>query len=263
MASLFFIAAALALSISAAAWWLEHTVFDPERSEEIADAVLQDDQIRRQIATVIADHTARRLDLPAREVRATVERVALTPGGGGVLSAIVAQGHARVIGLREQPVRIGPRLLVEATRDERVALLPAVTLPIEKITPISIIRESTDWLIPIAAIAGAVLMLIGLVVHPVRADALFGLGSLFVFVGLMLVLVAYVVPVALVPALDDSTWTAAIPIIAKENANTLFLGAGGLVLGGLAVIIGSAAIGRRRTWRTPVSTSRYDQRHWS
>ncbi|MEJ7721019.1 MAG: hypothetical protein WKF58_11460 [Ilumatobacteraceae bacterium] len=160
-------------------------------------------------------------------MRATVERVALTPGGGAVLSAIVAQGHARVIGLREQPVRIGPRLLVEATRDERVAVLPAVTLPIEKIMPISIIRESTDWLIPIAAIAGAVLMLIGLVVHPVRADALFGLGSLFVFVGLMLVLVAYVVPVAIVPALDDSTWTAAIPIIAKENANTVFLGAGG------------------------------------
>lgn len=263
MASLMFVTAALALSISAASWWLERTVFDPERSEEIADAVLEDDQIRRQIATVIADHTARELGLPARELRAAVEVVAVTPGGGEVLSSVVTQAHARVIGLRDEPVRIGPEILVEATRDERVAELPAITLPVEEVRPISLVRESTSWIIPISAAAGVVLLALGLFMHPARMDALFGVGSLLIFVGLMVVLIAYVVPVALVPALDDSTWTAAVPIIAKENANTAFIGAAALVGAGLAVIISSAALGRRRNWRTPVTTSRYDQRHWS
>lgn len=263
LASLFFVAAALAFGIAAASWWLDATVFDPERSEEIADAVLSDDEIRRQIAIVIADHTAQRLGLPAQDVQALVERVALTDGGGEVLSAIVTQAHGRVIGARDEPVRIGPRLLVQAVRDERVAVLPAVTLPVEEVRPLSIVRESTVWLIPISAATGAVLLVLGLFAHPARHDALFGLGSLLIFVGLMLVLIAYVVPVAVVPALSDSTWTAAVPLIAKENAPVVFLGAGGLVLGGIAVITGATALGRRRrTWTTPVNRY-YDQRHWS
>ena len=264
LAALLFVAAAASLSVSAASWWLQHTVFDPDSSEDIANAVLQDETIRRQIATVIADHTARRLNLPPTEVRSTVERVAETEGGGAVMGRIVAQAHARLIGLRDEPVRIGPRLLVRATRNERVAVLPAVTLPVEEVRPISIVRESTSWLIPISAAAGALLLVLALFTHPARADAIYGLGTFLVFAGLMAVLLGYVVPVALVPALSNSTWTAAVPLIAKQAASTLFVGAGVLVAAGIAVVAGSARLGRRRQWKTPVTTRRYyDQRHWS
>ncbi|MBA3982535.1 MAG: hypothetical protein H0X61_03235 [Acidimicrobiia bacterium] len=264
LASLFFVVAAAALSVSAAAWWLDNTVFDPEASADIADAVLEDGAIRRQIATVIADHTANRLRLPSRQLRATVEEYAQTSQGGEIMAEIVAQAHARLIGIRDEPVRITPGQLVRITRDERVAVLPAVTLPVEEVRPVSIVRESTGWLIPISAAIGAVAFLIGLIAHPARADAIFGMGSLLVFVGLMAVLFGYVVPVALVPALNDSTWTAALPLIAKTNSGRLFVGAALLVGSGISLIVGSTALKRRRQFRSPVAGGRYyDQRHWS
>ncbi len=264
LASLFFVVAAAALSVSAAAWWLDNTVFDPEASADIADAVLEDGAIRRQIATVIADHTANRLRLPSRQLRATVEEYAQASQGGEIMAEIVAQAHARLIGIRDEPVRITPGQLVRITRDERVAVLPAVTLPVEEVRPVSIVRESTGWLIPISAAIGAVAFLIGLIAHPARADAIFGMGSLLVFVGLMAVLFGYVVPVALVPALNDSTWTAALPLIAKTNSGRLFVGAALLVGSGISLIVGSTALKRRRQFRSPVAGGRYyDQRHWS
>lgn len=264
LASLFFVAAAAAFSISAAAWWLENTVFDPEASSDVADAVLEDAGIRRQIATVIADHTANRLNLPSREIRAVVEQYAQTSQGGDIMAEVVADAQARLIGIRDEPVRISPNQLVRITRDERVAILPAVTLPVEEVRPVSIVRESTEWLIPIAAAIGAVAFLIGLVAHPARADAIFGIGALLVFVGLMAVLFGYVVPVALVPALNDSTWTAALPLIAKANSVRLFVGAALLAGAGTFLVVGSTVLKRRRQWRSPVTPARYyDQRHWS
>jgi hypothetical protein len=77
------------------------------------------------------------------------------------------------------------------------------------------------------------------------------------------VLVGYVVPVSLVPALSNNTWVAAVPQLAKSNAPFLFGIAAALVVAGVSFVVGSALFRRRRSWSTPVDVShRRDSHGW-
>jgi hypothetical protein len=263
LAGLLFVVAAAALSLAAASWWLERTAFDPDASADAAHDVLADEGIRNQIATLIANAAADEVGIDANELQPYVYELAATKPGAEVLEQVVADAHAKVIGLHDGPVRITPQQMVLLVRDERAAVLRPVRLPINEVRPISIVRQSVHWVIPVMAAVGAVALLAGLVMHPARSDAIFGLGALLVLLGLMAVLVGYLVPVTVVPALSENTWVAAVPQIAKSNAALLFGAAAALIAAGVALVVGAALFRRRRPWSTPVDTSHWnDTRSW-
>ena len=64
---------------------------------------------------------------------------------------------------------------------------------------------------PIAAIVGGVALLLGLVAHPRKADAVFGIGMFCIVAGVAAVVLGFVVPVFLLPVLDDYVWVAVDP----------------------------------------------------
>lgn len=264
LAGLLFFLAAICLALAAGGWWLQRVAFDTSSSGELADVVLRDADIRNQIATVAADATAATLGLPAADVRVQVDQLAQTQAGANLMRQIVADSHARVIGLRNEPVQITGQQLVELTRDQRVGALPPVTLPVQEVGVLSTIRTTLDWAVPIAAIAGAVALVLGLVAHPRKADAVFGIGMFCVLAAVAAVLLGYVVPAFLLPALDDTTWVSVIPAVAEHSLPIVIAAAVVLSAGGLALMIGAAAARRRRAWSAPVPVNRYaDQRRWS
>jgi hypothetical protein len=262
---LFFIAAAC-LALAAGGWWLQRVAFDTSTSAELADVVLHDDAIRAQIGTIVASIAADHLGVPESELRALVDQYvqAGDPAVDDVLGQVVADSHARLIGERDEPVQITGAQLVPIVRNENAADLPNITLPVESVTALNLIRISLGWFIPVMTAAGVIALLLGLVAHPRKSDALSGIGRFLVFCAFAVVLLGWLVPVHVLPEVSDSTWIAVIPAVADYNLPYVIVAAVVLFALGLAVMIGALTLGRRRNWRTPVNMSRYnEQRRWS
>ena len=266
LAGLLFLIAAACLALAAGGWWLQRVAFDTNTSAEVADVVLEDEAIRSQLGTVVAIAAAGPLGLPEAELRAQVDQFVQSndPAIDAVLGQIVADSHARLIGERDEPVQITGTQLVPIVRNENAANFPPITLPVEEVAVLSVIRVSLDWFIPLMAGAGAIALLLGLFAHPRKADAVFGIGLFLVFSAVAVVLLGWVVPVYLLPEASDSTWIAVIPAVADHNLPFVIATAIALVVAGLGLMIVASTLGRRRSWRTPVNLSRYnEQRRWS
>jgi len=70
--------------------------------------------------------------------------------------------------------------------------------------------------------------------------------------------------VHIIPAIDDNTWTRAVPQLATR-ALPVALGATVIfAVGGVLLILSSLGTGRRKQWSTPLAVGRYrDERSWS
>jgi hypothetical protein len=75
----------------------------------------------------------------------------------------------------------------------------------------------------------------------------------------------YVVPTFLLPALSDNLWVEVIPAVARNELRTVAGLSCVLAIVGVVLIIGSAGFRRRKTsWSSPVRVARYnEQRRWS
>jgi hypothetical protein len=260
---LFFIAAIL-LALAASGWWLQRIAFDTSVSGELAEVVLEQPEIRDEIAELTAEAAADALDAPISQVRATVDQVASTSAGAALMQDLVAESHARLIGVREEPVEITSGELVQIVRDERASDLPPVVIPVEEVKALSVTREALGWAVPILAIVGGVAFLLGLLAHPRRADAVFGIGAFCIFAAIFAVLLGWLLPVHGTPEIDDSPWLLVIPAVADHNLPFVIVAAGALFIGGLSLMVISGMVRRRRTWSSPVSARGYgDQHRWS
>jgi hypothetical protein len=254
------------LAIAAGGWWLQRVAFDTTRSADVADVVLENDEIRGEVASLVAAETATVLGVPAAEVRVLVEGYVQSndPDVRAVLATVVSESHARLIGVREDPVQLTGAQLVQLVRNERAADLGPVTLPVEEVVALGTARVVLGWMVPIAAIAGGVALLLGVVAHPQKADAVFGLGVFCLVAAVIALGLGYALPVFLVPAISDETWAAVIPAVA-DHALPLVAGVAVLLVAvGIALLVAGATARRRKMWSTPVSVGRYsDQHHWS
>jgi hypothetical protein len=266
VASLLFIVAATCLALAAGGWWLQRVAFHTVSSSAVVDEVLEDARIRDEVARVVASAASETVGVPRADLRTEIEGylAANDPEIRDALATVIADSHARLIGVRDEPVQITGDQLVPIVRDQRAAALPPVTLPVAELRALSATRVVLGWFVPIAAIAGAVALLLGLVAHPRKSDAVFGIGMFCIFAAVAAVLLGFVIPTFLVPAISDEMWTAVIPAVVKRSLPFVLGAAVVLIAGGTGLILGSAAVRRRRAWSTPVSVNRYtDQRRWS
>ena len=146
LAGLLFVVAAACLALAAGGWWLQRVAFDTATSAEIADVVLQEDAIRDQVVTIVASSAAGRLGVPESELRALVDQYvqADDPAIDAVLGQVVADSHARLIGARSEPVQITGAQLVPIVRNEVAFDFPPITIPVQTITELNVIRHGLD-----------------------------------------------------------------------------------------------------------------------
>jgi hypothetical protein len=264
LAGLLFFAAAILLAFAAGGWWLQRVAFDPSSSREVAREIFSDAAVREELAAVIAPAAAAAVGRPENEVTLTVLNVAANPQAAAFLADIVADAHARVVGAGG-PVQITGQQMVEIVRDQRAASLPTVTLPVERVSVLDTIRTSLRWFVPIAAIAGLVAVVLGILAHPARADAVFGIGVFCILAAVLAMVLGYVVPTFLLPALSDNLWVEVIPAVANDQLRTVAGLSCALAVVGVVLIITSTGFRRRKTsWSSPVRVNRYgEQRRWS
>ena len=86
------------------------------------------------------------------------------------------------------------------------------------------------------------------------------LGEFGIAIAASLIVFGYIIPVHLVPAIDDSTWTQASPRLALRSVSFVIGAVVVLAAGGVALIIASSGSGRRKQWSTPLSVGALPRR---
>lgn len=249
-------------------WLLDRTVLNPSISGDEAAAVFADQLVRDEFAGVVTTATAGGMHPgdpnAAARVAATVDLVLTIPEGAEFAAPTLVGIHERLIGAAEGPLLIDPVALAQIVRDERAGGLAPASITVERIAALEITDRVVGTLVPIAAIATAVLLALVALTRPDR-DVLARTAGFALLIGaLTVVLFRYVVPAFVTPALDDSTW-AHVPSLAAQARlrGTLALSALLAVVGG-ALLFVAGRMGRSRRWSTPVSTYRYREQHrWS
>lgn len=267
LAAVLFLVAGVAFSISAGAWWMQRIVFTPDATTSTAEAILADPDIRQEINTIVTAASAPVIGANPTELQAFVEsQVLSTHAGASMMAPITEQAHNLIIGNREEPITLTGLQMIDIVRDQKAADVPDVTLPIPQIGTLDTTRGVIDWIIPITAAIGALALLLGVITRPDRRDVLRGLGEFGLAMAVSLVVFGYLIPGQMIPAIDNGTWTRAIPQLAQRTVPVMIGAVAIFGLAGAALILASTSGGKRRQFSTPLSVTRYrggDNPGWS
>lgn len=251
---------ALAISV----FWLDRVSFTPEVDTDATYAIMGDEDIRLQLASVVAGATASDLGMSSNDLRDFVVSITRIRDGATEMRQFTADAHARLIGDRTEPVDITPAEQVQITRTERAAVLPAIRLPVEEVTAMRIAASATSWIWLISFGVAVLTLLLGIVLRPERGELAFAFGAGCALTGALLVVIGYLIPGFVFPSVADDTWMGVFPQLAKHRLATTLIGA--LLFGaiGAAAIFLTGGRRQRRQRSTPLATTRYrEQRRWS
>lgn len=272
LAGLLFGLAYACASLLLAGFLLQRTAFDPDRAAANADVVLGDPAIKAHLVDRIATDLAQQAvtmaptdpNLTPQALHDRVTYIAGTKAGSELLAKVVHDAHAVLIGAQDGPVELSPAQLVDATQNQAAAIAKPVIIDVPRVGVLSLARTALHWLVPIAAIATLALVVLALVARPDRSALFRSLGLGLLLLALVTIVVAYLVPKFLVPALTDDPW-ANVPARLADDMLPMLVALELLLVGGaLALLVGTGMMKRRQRWSTPVSTYRYqEERRWS
>lgn len=238
---------------------MQRIAFTPDETIDTTAAILQDADIRLELNTVITGASAASTELDQTELSSMLESDILsTRLGATVMMSLIHQAHDRIIGLRDdEPITLSGTELIPIVRDQRAADVSTITMPIQPIGVLKTTRSFLGWMIPISAGLGLLALVLGVFTRPDRRDLLRGLGEFGLALATSIFVFGYLVPVQFLTAIDNRTWTHAIPRLALRTlpvvVGTIAIFAGA----GIALLLMSRAGGKRRQWSTPLSVARY------
>jgi hypothetical protein len=226
---------------------------------------LDDKEIRNEIITIVSAATSDRLGLPARTIAEFIDPILNSKAGAAVMAEIVSSGHARLIGEREDPLRITGPEMVLIVRDEAVTELPPVTIPIGEVPSLSVIKSILWWTTLAPAIAALLLTGFAIFARPERRDLQLAMTALMFGFAVSALIFAIVIPIWGLTALSDTTWIAALSRLAQR---TLLLVIPAIILFFALGIASHLTTGNRpgrgrNQWTSPISSGRYvSERNW-
>lgn len=258
------IAAAVLTALSIGAWWLQRVAFSPSNDSNVAHSILGDEEIRGQIATIVAGADAPVLSQSPAQLREFIEEIARIPEGAALMSDIVSDAHGRVIGTFDGRVSISAQEQVNIVRNELVGEAPAITLPVQEVGSMVFLHDWLGWFALGVLVLAVLLTIAGVFLRPERGEGTFALGVLFAATGGSLLVFGYLVPLLILPAFADDPWMGVFPRLANHHRNlTLLLAVASFVVAAL-IVFGTSSRRARRQHSTPLNVGRYrDDRSWS
>jgi hypothetical protein len=261
--SITFMVAAAVISIAFGSWWLRSTVLSPSDSVGATESILDDDQIRSEITSIVSAATADRLGQPAVEISRFIEPILASRAGAEMMTEIVAAGHARVIGERSEPLRISGPQMVQIVRDELVMDLPPVTIPIAEVSALSTIKRVLWWTTLIPGILAALAVGFAFFARPERRDLQIFATSLMFGLAISIGLFGIVIPMWGLTELSDTTWLAVVPRLAARTMIFVVPAMVAFIALGVVSLLTTGSSPRRSQWASPISSGRYvSERNW-
>ncbi len=224
----------LCASVALSAWWVQRTAFDTSNTSAIAEAALQNPELRSDLARGIADRVAIELGVDHAVVQSAAEATLVRPDIATLFSGVLRDIHSRLIGQSTGPVVIPADLVARAIGVPAAAQLADVTIDIPTFDALDTARTTLRDTIPVLIYAAVVLTVMGVVLHPRKSNALRIVGAWFLGASIVELLVAYGLPVLVLPALVDSPYA---ELVAEVDKATL----GPLV--GVLVMLAGAGVG--------------------
>lgn len=237
-AALIFLHLGLALAaVALSAWLVRRTALEPERTTRVADAVLQSPQLRTEISSQVSDRMAQATGTPAFQIEPGVDGLLGDDGVVDSLATTVAAAHLRLIDRDAPPATIDTSAMSTLSG----GVVPeAYTLDVPTLTPLDAARRFIDRWLPTVAVMAAGLVLAGVALHPNHPRALVQVGYWLVATTLLQVVVGWIVPVIVVPAVLSSPWADVFATVVEAYSSTL-IGtiASVLAAGGVALVLGA------------------------
>ena len=141
-----------------------------------------------------------------------------TRAGAAVLGPIVEEAHDRIIGNRDdEPIEVTGEQMIEIVRDQHAAEVRRRDLPIPVIGTLKTTAHDDRLADPDRRRAGGAGAAPGLITRPERRDVLRGLGEFGLAMAASMLVFGYLLPVQLMPAIDNGVWTNAIPRLALRT----------------------------------------------
>lgn len=255
---------AVIIAIAIGSWWLQRVAFSPSDDSGVAQSVLGDQDIRGQIASIVAAADAPILQQSPTELREFIQQIARIPDGAALMGPIVAEAHGRLIGKNDALVLVTADQQVTIVRDELVGGAAPLTLPVQRVGSMAFLDRWLGWFAIGTALVGLLFVLGGIVMRPERGEGTFALGVGLASLAGSLFVLGYVVPLLVLPAFSDDPWMGVFPRLADHYRNlTLLLGVIALALAA-AIVFGTSSRRERRQGSTPLNVTRYrDDRSWS
>ena len=258
------IAAAVLVAASIGAWWLQRVAFSPSNDSNVTHSILGDEEIRGQIATIVAGADAAVLSQSPAQLREFIEEIARIPEGAALMSDFVGDAHGRLIGTFDGRVSISAQEQVNIVRNELVGEAPAITLPVQRVGSMAFLHDWLGWFALGALALAALITIASVFLRPERGEATFALGVLFAATAGSLLVFGYLVPLLVLPTFSDDSWMGVFPRVANHQRNlTLLLAVASMVVAAL-IVFGTSSRRERRQHSTPLNVGRYrDDRNWS
>lgn len=169
------------------------TVLDPDRSREVAVELLDNDEVRDQLAQNLASAVTagvpEEVPIPDGVVEAAAVRVLDDPAFEELILSAFADTHAAFLGEGDPPEQLDLNPLADSFRSTAIAAVPAlegqlpgdidltIDLPTEYIPDASPLRSFLQMLVPILAIAAAAGAVFALVATTDRPSVLRRAGT--------------------------------------------------------------------------------------
>jgi hypothetical protein len=212
-------------TLAFAAWWTTHTILDTGRTQRVASAVLENTDLRHYLAGQIAPFVAR-ADTTNPQAKAVVQQRLTTvldrPHVRAKLERFVGEAHARLVGERATPA-----VLDKATVDTLVAAalpnmtaaeiakIPAVKVDVPQVAAFNTARRAFHDRTGLYLLGAVVALALALVVTRDRRSTLRLVGRWLIGISVGHLLVLWVVPVLVVPAVTHNPWAGLVAAVAR------------------------------------------------
>lgn len=264
LGGLILLASGVFFALAISFFWLDRVAFTPEVDTDATAAIMGDEDIRLQLASIVAGATASELGMSSNDLRDFVVGITQIRDGATEMRQFTADAHARLIGDRDDPVDITADEQVQITRTERAAVLPPIRLPVERVTVVSVIASITTWTWLVTFGLALLTLLLGIILRPERGEFAFAFGVGCALTGALIFVIGYLVPAFIFPSVADDTWMGVFPQLAKHRLSTTLIGALVFIVAGAASVLLTGGRRQRRQRSTPLATTRYrEQSRWT
>ncbi len=230
LAALLMSAGLIVGSLTLSGWWIRQTILDPARTERVADAILQNPSVRRELAKRMVEGVAATLPPqatgPLSTFRTQIQDALESPALTDPLTVALVDVHRRLVGLSTGPVVLSPAVVTSVIQQAvptidpaLLATIPAVSFEVPEAKPLSTARERLPDVLGTGALVALGLVAAAFVVHPRRAILLTRLGWWMIGISALQVFFLYLVPVVVAPALVNNVWTGLVSEVAVASAS--------------------------------------------